>query len=106
MHDGFITILSNQTRKQTTAGTDTNLTSAEPDHEVSNEGIFCFSGAVTHHHAPAVGLGKLAAGRETGKASHHPICIATFTLMMLPSARYSLLWLDRTALWYVSTRIT
>lgn len=98
--------LSNQTRKRTTAGTDTNLTSAEADHQVSNEGIFCFSRAVTHHHAPAIGLGKLAAGRKTGKASHHPICIATFALMLLPSARYSLLWQDRTALWYVRARIT
>lgn len=61
---GSITKLPHQAKSQRAAGTDTNLTSAETHYQVSNEGIFCLSRAVTHHHTPAVGLGELAAGRE------------------------------------------
>jgi len=63
-YHGFIITLSNQARRQVTAATDTNLTSAETNHQISNEGIFCFPRAVTHHHTPAIGLGKLATGRD------------------------------------------
>lgn len=53
------------------AATDTNLASAETNYQISDEGIFCFSRAVTHHHTPAIGLGKLAARRDkTDEASH------------------------------------
>lgn len=63
MHHGFI-ILSHHARRQVTAATDTNLTSAETNHQISNEGIFCFPRTVTHHHTPTIGLGKLATGRD------------------------------------------
>lgn len=36
------------------------LPSAETNHQVSYKGVLCFSGAVAHHHAPAVLLGQLA----------------------------------------------
>lgn len=46
---------------------DTNLASAEPHDQVSNEGVFCLSRAVAHHHTPAIGLGQLAAARDQEK---------------------------------------
>lgn len=102
MQHGFITILTHQAKRQPTAATDTNLTSAETNYQISNEGIFCFSRAMTHHHTPAIGLGKLAARREKQIKPHTiPVCLAAFALALMPSGRHSLLWQDRTAPWYI-----
>lgn len=38
---------------------DCYLSGAETNHQVGDEGVFRFSGAVAHHHAPAVLLGQL-----------------------------------------------
>lgn len=56
-----------QTKSQTAAAAGTNLASAETHYQVSNEGVFCLSRAVAHHHTPAIGLGQLAAAREEEK---------------------------------------
>ena len=57
---------------------------------------------MTHHHTPAIGLGKLAARRDKQIKPHTVlICSAAFALVVLPSSRHSSLWQDRTALWYV-----
>lgn len=40
------------------------LSSAETDHQVSDEGILCLSRAMADHHTPAVALGHLAAERQ------------------------------------------
>lgn len=40
------------------------LSSAETDHQVSNEGVLCLSRAMADHHTPAVALGHLAAKRK------------------------------------------
>ena len=37
-----------------------HLSSAESNHQVSDEGILGLSGAMAHHHAPAIALGHLA----------------------------------------------
>ncbi len=37
------------------------LSSAETDHQVSDEGVLCLSRAMADHHTPAVALGQLAA---------------------------------------------
>lgn len=39
---------------------DCYLSGAETHHQVSDEGVFCFSWAMAHHHTPAVLLGQLA----------------------------------------------
>ena len=40
------------------------LSSAEADHQVSDEGVLCLSRAMADHHAPAVALSHLAAKRK------------------------------------------
>lgn len=45
-------------------GTSFDLTSGETHYQISNEGVFCLSRAVAHHHTPAIGLGQLAAARD------------------------------------------
>lgn len=66
MHQGFgfTTKLSHRAKSPSAAAADTNLASAETHYQVSNEGVFCLSRTVAHHHTPAVGLGQLAAARD------------------------------------------
>lgn len=79
---------------QTTAATDTNLTSAETNYQIRNEGIFCFSRAMTDHHTPAIGLGKLAARRDRQKKLHTIlVCFSAFALVA--AKRQALLALAR-----------
>lgn len=40
------------------------LSSAETDHQVSDEGVLRLPGTMADHHTPAVALGHLAAGRK------------------------------------------
>lgn len=40
------------------------LSSAETNHQVSDEGVLCLSRAMADHHTPAVTLGHLAAKRQ------------------------------------------
>lgn len=43
------------------------LSGAEPDHQVSDEGVLGLPGAMADHHTPAVALGHLASERKTGR---------------------------------------
>lgn len=45
-------------------GMENYLSSAETDHQVSDEGVLCLSRAMADHHTPAVTLGHLAAERQ------------------------------------------
>lgn len=47
---------------------DNYLSSAETDHQVSDEGVLRLSRAVADHHTPAVTLGHLAAKRQNNQA--------------------------------------
>lgn len=70
----------------------TNLASAEPHDQVSNEGVFCLSRAVAHHHTPAIGLGQLAAARDQENSSHHALCPAALAAGTLPRGAQGWPW--------------
>lgn len=43
------------------------LSSAQSDHQVRDEGVFGFSGAMTDHHTPPAALSQLTPERQTGE---------------------------------------
>ncbi|KAF3839248.1 hypothetical protein F7725_017965 [Dissostichus mawsoni] len=76
--------------------------SAETDHQVSYKGVLCFSGAVTHHHSPAVLLSQLTPERQN---TYIQICDAC-SLMAGIYTDMQLQALSSTALWILRGLVT
>lgn len=60
-----------------------HLPSAEPHHQVGDEGIFGLPGAMRHHDTPPIGLGQLAPRSQGTTRWHDSISRAQQPFLML-----------------------